>query len=304
MEIRQLVYAVEAIREGTYKKAAEKLFVSPQTVSKAVLALEVELGIVLVNHQRGQVKPTPFGLLFAERAWELVSDFTDLSEMAQIYIREHSQAENMSLVSTYSPLMGMELDTGLLSGFHTAYPNLHLDLIQQHNESCRSALIERHVDTALFLGHMSCPGIRCRRILSLDMHVAFSSNHPLAAKDNIELKDLRGVKLIRPDDICIKKRIISRYFESHNHPYDFFSVEPSIEARLEALHGGNCGLLVLKTTEFLNLYPEVVLKPLSGTERLRISLYYAYQDNSENILPIEKLYLYLSHIATEHDLFR
>lgn len=303
MEIRQLAYAAEAIREGTYKKAAEKLFVSPQTISKAVLALEVELGIVLVNHKRGHVKPTPFGLLFAERAWELVSDFVDLREMAQMYTREYSQAKSMSFAATCSPLLGMKLDTNLFSFFKESYQSLQLDLIHQHNENCRSALVERHVDASLFLGHMNSPGIQCRRITSLDMHVAFSLNHPLASKDILRLSDLQDIKLVQPYDICIKKRIICRHFGRHGYKHSFVDVDPSIEARLAALHRHACGMFVLKTTGFSKLYPRVVLKPLAGTERLRIPLCYAYQENSESLLPVEHLYLYLLKIAGEHDLF-
>ena len=48
MELRQLAIFAAAAREKSYSTAARKLFISHSTVSRAVTALEAELGVRLV----------------------------------------------------------------------------------------------------------------------------------------------------------------------------------------------------------------------------------------------------------------
>ncbi|NCC69383.1 MAG: LysR family transcriptional regulator [Clostridia bacterium] len=47
MDSRQLLYFKAVCDEGGFTKAAEKLFISPQGISKAIHKLEDELGVPL-----------------------------------------------------------------------------------------------------------------------------------------------------------------------------------------------------------------------------------------------------------------
>ena len=53
MTLNQLNYYVEIVRQGSFTKAAEKLFVSQSTLSKAIRALEEEFQMELINRGAG-----------------------------------------------------------------------------------------------------------------------------------------------------------------------------------------------------------------------------------------------------------
>ena len=63
MTLNQLNYYVEIVRQGSFTKAAEKLFVSQSTLSKAIRALEEEFQMELINRGAKEfqlMKPTAF----------------------------------------------------------------------------------------------------------------------------------------------------------------------------------------------------------------------------------------------------
>ena len=72
MELRQLAIFAAAAREKSYSTAARKLFISHSTVSRAVTALEAELGVRLVARISNNVGLTPAGEALYEEAVRLV----------------------------------------------------------------------------------------------------------------------------------------------------------------------------------------------------------------------------------------
>ena len=61
MTLNQLNYYVEIVRQGSFTKAAEKLFVSQSTLSKAIRALEEEFQMELINRGAKEFQLTPQG---------------------------------------------------------------------------------------------------------------------------------------------------------------------------------------------------------------------------------------------------
>lgn len=75
MTILQLQYAVECARRQSINQAAQALFVSTSNMSKAILALEGELGFPIFTRTPGGIRPTPKGEVFLQHARTvLVSD--------------------------------------------------------------------------------------------------------------------------------------------------------------------------------------------------------------------------------------
>lgn len=75
MTLNQLNYYVEIVRQGSFTKAAEKLFVSQSTLSKAIRALEEEFQMELINRGAKEFQLTPQGNVFNEYAVKIL-DFT------------------------------------------------------------------------------------------------------------------------------------------------------------------------------------------------------------------------------------
>ena len=72
MELRQLRYFSEVVRQGSYRRAAARLNITQPALSKSIRALETELGVRLLERGMHGVSPTPFGSVLFDGA-ELIS---------------------------------------------------------------------------------------------------------------------------------------------------------------------------------------------------------------------------------------
>lgn len=73
MELQQLRFFAAVAEKKSFTAAAKKLFVSHSTVSRAVSALEAELGVRLVERSNAVAGLTDAGERLYERACELLT---------------------------------------------------------------------------------------------------------------------------------------------------------------------------------------------------------------------------------------
>ena len=74
MNIQQLRYVVAIANSGTFREAAEKMYVSQPSLSISVRDLEKELGFKIFRRTSSGTFLTRRGMEFYEKAQELVKD--------------------------------------------------------------------------------------------------------------------------------------------------------------------------------------------------------------------------------------
>ena len=79
MNVTQLKYLRAVISEGSFAKAAQALYVSPQAISKAIKALEEELRFPLFTREGRGIAPTDVAVRFSKQAEDAVRSFDDLA---------------------------------------------------------------------------------------------------------------------------------------------------------------------------------------------------------------------------------
>ena len=83
MTLTELRYVVNLDKERHFARAAERSFVSQPTLSMALKKLEDELGVILFERTRGEVKPTPVGARIVEQARRVLSEAQRVQELAR-----------------------------------------------------------------------------------------------------------------------------------------------------------------------------------------------------------------------------
>ena len=79
MELEQLRMFLAVAECGSFSEAGKRLFVSHSTTSRAVAALEQELGAQLFRRSSRSVTLTPAGEILVERAEDLLTQAEDLA---------------------------------------------------------------------------------------------------------------------------------------------------------------------------------------------------------------------------------
>src|SRR5262249_16846759 len=85
MELRQLEYFIAVADEMNFSRAAQRVHVVQSALSTSVSKLERELGVELFNRSKQQIKITPAGELFRERARRVIQTARLAKDSMSIY---------------------------------------------------------------------------------------------------------------------------------------------------------------------------------------------------------------------------
>ena len=92
MDIRALRYFVELVREKSFTRASEKLFVTQPTISKMIRNIEEELGQPLLNREGRRFTLTDSGQVLFNRAQTILAEMQQLeAELADLQSLQHGR---------------------------------------------------------------------------------------------------------------------------------------------------------------------------------------------------------------------
>jgi len=131
-----------AARLGSFKKAAEELYVSPTAVSHQIKALEESLGTLLFVRKTRSIKLTQEGMLLAGTAYSVLQQLTNT-------ISEISKSKNILTVSTTSSFAAMWLVPNL-NKFYQLYPDIEVAV--KTSEQVDDVEKDRRIDLAIRYG--------------------------------------------------------------------------------------------------------------------------------------------------------
>jgi len=83
MTLNELRYIVAVAQESSFRRAAERVFVSQPALSLAIQKLEEELGVQIFERSRTAVSMTPIGELIVTQAQRALEEVAQIKEIAQ-----------------------------------------------------------------------------------------------------------------------------------------------------------------------------------------------------------------------------
>ena len=160
------------VNESTFSRAAERLDMSPQLVSKYIAWLEQELGVRLLNRTTRKVHLTEAGERYYQRASQLLDDLDDLENQLGDW---HLGPQGLLKISAPVSFATRHMAT-LLCDFQRQHPAISVDL--QLNDR-KVDIVEEGFDVALRIGHLKSSSLIARKIAPVRL-VLCASPHYLA----------------------------------------------------------------------------------------------------------------------------
>ena len=192
MEIRTLRYFLAVAREENMSRAAELLHVTQPTLSKALKALEDELGKKLFTRHSFSIALTEEGVLLRNRAEDLVS-MADKIEKEFLSLDELTGGElYFGLAESYQiRYLAREIRT-----FKLSYHGLRYHITSGDTEQVTEKLDKGLLDFAVIC---ETPDERKYHFVSFPeadyFGAAIPADSPLAGKESITADDLAGMPL-------------------------------------------------------------------------------------------------------------
>ena len=145
MEIKQMKYFVEVVRNGGMTQASEHLYIAQSTISKNIKSIENEFDITLFDRRKKHIILTDIGQIFYDKCVEALAVLDDLSlEMGDV-----TNLERGHIRIGISAIMNVRLFTESLNQFHSQYPNVTYEVIEGGGKAVEFYLNNDEIDVGI-----------------------------------------------------------------------------------------------------------------------------------------------------------
>lgn len=230
MTLLQMEYFLKIVERGSFSKAAEDLFRVQPTISRAIVALEEELGVQLFYREKG-VLLTSAGQVFYVKAQAVLRAVHELSKAMEQCKTSYSASLRISyhhLDSALAPAL-----MKCLRSMTENYPNITV-FIREYATVRESLLSHRQSCDIVFTLAYDVVGKEnlSYEAISEDMVMAvLPAEHPLSQQDSLHMRDLTQCRILLPgvNLATLSDDIIYAFFKNSGFPLKQVQVASSVE---------------------------------------------------------------------------
>jgi LysR family transcriptional regulator, hca operon transcriptional activator len=290
MELRHLRYFIAVAEEGSLTLAAERrLHTAQPSLSRQIRDLEYEVGAQLLIRSARGVELTNAGRVFLDHARLALAQVDAAREAAR------RAARPLKPVFAVGFLSGQEVNwlaeaTRLLAG---DLQNIEMTVSSENSPELAEGLATGRLDIAFLRAEPNRPDLEYVTVAREPFVVIMPSDHRLAARDKVDVRDLVGETFIGGSNIAGPMRAaIEDYLAANN-----LNIEPA-----HRVHNLTMAMSLIASTRGIALLPayaenflpwSVTSRPLKG-EAPTIDLVIGYKRTN----PSPTLALFLSRMGS------
>ncbi len=226
MEFPQLEAFLEAASRGSFRRAADALYLSQPSVSARVQTLENEVGVALFHRTARGVRLTDMGrtfLPFAQRSMEILRRGREVLESVR-------QASEGILNMATARVIGTYVLPETLQKFHELYPDANLHIKVGGSSDVLQMVVDEEVQLGLarFMQH---PDVDALHLYDEEAVLVVHPDHPFAKAGVAGMHEvaLEPLILYDPGDPG------SSYFQFINRLSREAGVTPKVEMNLDSV---------------------------------------------------------------------
>jgi molybdate transport repressor ModE-like protein len=204
MDLRQLTTLVAIADHGSFSAAARALYTVQSNVSGHISRLERELGVVLVDRQRGGL--TDEGVVVVDKARRVLHELDGIAaEMASRGDEVRGDAR-LGIIGTTARWLLPQL-LGQLSRQH---PGVHLTVHEGNTTNLVPRVVSQHLDAAIVHLPVDDPEVLVEPLFAEDLLLLVHTKHHLSHLDSITLAELASEPIMLPPLGTALRRVIDR----------------------------------------------------------------------------------------------
>lgn len=261
-QIRMFLVALE---EGSLNKAAARLRMSQSALSRQMQALETELGGALLERTTSGVRATDAGHALAKSMPPVLADYEAGLNEARRLARGQREVIRVGYLSSAARAF---LDPAL-AALRRSHPEVKIKLSDLSPGEQIAALRKGEIDLAMIgqEGESVAGEFYTRKLATLPVLALLPMDHPLAGRESIALKQLRGERFIgAPEaDMPGRDRWIVQLCRRAGFRPNFFQIAETISQTFTLICGEGA---VTLAPSYLKHFPAagVAMVPLSDAK--------------------------------------
>lgn len=234
---------VEVVRQRGFTRAGAVLHRSQSAVSKAVRALEDEVGVPLLVREGRRVEATEAGRVVFDRSEAVLRSVRAIDDE----VADLSALRRGRVRVGLPPMVGAAFFPGVLRAFRERYPGVELELREQGAREIEAAVERRELDVGATVLPTAEEVFEALPFVSDTLAAVLHPTHPLAGRKRLRLAELATTPFVLYSrDFALHPRILdacraqgfSPKIASESGQWDFIA----------AMVGANMGAALLPWT--------------------------------------------------------
>ena len=239
MDMFQLEVFLSVAREGSFSRAAEKLYRTQPAVSQAVRKLEAELGESLFDRSSRDGTLTDAGRVLQEYAQKLMNLRAEahaaLTELREMHKGKLSLAANEFTCLYLLPV---------LAEFRKLYPMIKVTVQRSLASKIPDDVLKHGAELGVLSFNPEEPLLRSIVVYRDELAFVVHPRHPLASSRQVSIKQLGAESFVAHNVPSPYRAKVLEAFKSHKTPLNMDVELPTIEAIKKFVSTGNGVALV------------------------------------------------------------
>lgn len=212
IELKQLYQLIAISKEGTFSRAAERLYISQPALTRSMQRLEAELNVKLFSRTKNQATLNELGKEAVEMAQAILNEAENMKDT----LISHQLAKTHLVIGACAPAPYWEVRETIMNHYPDAKIKEDLSgdedlLLKNLKEDKYGICILSHpIDDNHYI---------CTHLFSESLYLSVPNNHPLAYLKSIEFKDLTKRPILISSNIGIWKDYTESRIPDHRLIY-------------------------------------------------------------------------------------
>lgn len=204
--LNHLKYFVDAVELGSISASADKNLVTHPAVSRAISAMENQLGIKLLEHKKKSFEVTPIGHTIAQKAKHLLTATAEFQSTTKVKMTEISGPVSIGLSRT----LGQAYLPTILKAVSQIHPQVKLHIRIATVGELLEKLTQNTIDLGITLGHQKMPTLK-QSLLTKGNFVLIQSSQSPKLKSNSLIAENFILTEPRYETELLKKQFYKKY---------------------------------------------------------------------------------------------
>jgi DNA-binding transcriptional LysR family regulator len=224
MDLRRLEVFAKVAELGSFSRAADALFLTQPTISEHVRALEVELGLSLLDRLGRGAIPTPAGRVLLEYARRMLK----LAEEARQAVDHFQGRMSGTLLLGGSTIPGEYVLPALIGQFKAKYPDIAINLRVGSSRQVSEWVDEGRVEIGVVGARPALRTLVARELMTDELVVVVPAGHPFTTRKSIGLADVQSEPLVMREPGSGSRDAVERALSEAGTDLDAFRIAGEI----------------------------------------------------------------------------
>ena len=221
------------VDEGSFKKAADSLFVTQSTVSLQVQNLEKQLDIAIFDRGGRKAQLTEAGKLLLNYCEKILGECQETCKA----VEDLNNLKGGSIIIGASQTTGTYLMPRMIGVFRQKYPEVSVQLQIHSTRRTGWSVANGQIDIAIIGGQLPLELNESLEVIPFatdELALVLPTNHPLAKSQELTKEDLYSLKFITLDNQSTTRKVVDQLLTSSGLDVQRLHIEMELNS-LEAI---------------------------------------------------------------------